>query len=205
MNKYILQGAGGHAAVVLECLIEMKIEVAGIFDPNASGNIFEIPIFGKYDASVEKDSLAIIAIGDNFLRKKVAISTKHKFGNAVHPSSQVSRFSNTGVGNMILNNSIVQARTEVGDHVILNTASQVDHDCTIENFVHIAPGAVLCGNVKIGEGSLIGAGSVILPGVNIGKWCTIAAGSVVFKDVPDNAVVIGNPSRIIKYNSEKDQ
>lgn len=201
MNKYILQGAGGHAAVVAECLKDMKTEVIAIIDPDPSAKLFDVPVKNKYDAEFEKDALVLIAIGDNNLRKKVAGSTKHKFGNAIHPSALISVSSKIGNGNMILHNAIVQARCVVGDHVILNTASQIDHDCVIGDYVHVAPGAILCGNVKVGDGSLIGAGSVLLPGISVGNNCTVAAGSAVFKDVPDNAVVLGNPARVVKYNS----
>ena len=51
--------------------------------------------------------------------------------------------------------------------------------------------------VVINEHAWIGAGSIILPGVNIGKNAVVGAGSVVTKDVPDNAVVAGTPSKII--------
>ncbi|HCN9213680.1 TPA: N-acetyltransferase, partial [Escherichia coli] len=51
----------------------------------------------------------------------------------------------------------------------------------------------------IGENSSIGANSTILPGVKIGRNCMIGAGSVVTKDVPDNALVLGNPARIVKF------
>jgi acetyltransferase EpsM len=40
----------------------------------------------------------------------------------------------------------------------------------------------------------------VLPEINIGKWTTIGAGAVVIKDVPDGAVIVGNPGRIIKTN-----
>lgn len=56
--------------------------------------------------------------------------------------------------------------------------------------------------VKIGDDVWIGANAIILPGVTIGNGAIIAAGSVVTKDVPDYAVVGGNPARIIKYRIE---
>ncbi len=49
------------------------------------------------------------------------------------------------------------------------------------------------------EGASIGSNATILCGITIGKQALIGAGSVVVKDVPDNAVVVGNPAKVIKY------
>ncbi len=58
--------------------------------------------------------------------------------------------------------------------------------------------------VEIGEYSWIGARVTILPGVKIGRGVVVGAGSVVTKNVPDYAVVGGNPAKILKYrNKEK--
>ena len=51
----------------------------------------------------------------------------------------------------------------------------------------------------IKKGASIGSGSVILCNVTIGENAMIGAGSVVTKDVPDNAVVVGNPARVVRY------
>ena len=59
----------------------------------------------------------------------------------------------------------------------------------------IAPNSTLGGNVKIGEGTFVGAGSTILPGRQIGKNVVIGAGAVVTTDIPDNKRVIGIPGR----------
>lgn len=87
---------------------------------------------------------------------------------------------------------------EVISNSFVNTGSTIDHDCIIDDFVHIAPGCNLCGNVQVGEGTLIGAGAVIIPGTKIGKQSVVAAGSVVFKNIGDNVLVTGNPCRVIK-------
>lgn len=52
------------------------------------------------------------------------------------------------------------------------------------------------------EGASIGTGAVILPGVTIGRYSVVGAGSVVTKDVPDGAVVVGNPARVVREEIE---
>ena len=57
--------------------------------------------------------------------------------------------------------------------------------------------------VIIGRNVWIGGGAVINPGVKVGDNAVIASGAVVTKDVPDNAIVGGNPAKIIKYVDSK--
>ena len=57
---------------------------------------------------------------------------------------------------------------------------------------------LLCKPVLIRQGAWIGAGATILPGVCVGKYAIVGAGSAVTKDVPDYAVVVGNPAKVVK-------
>jgi len=200
-HKVILQGGGEHARVVLDCLLSSGREVLGLFDPKYSGELMGIPQKGNYNPDFEPQARAIVAIGNNALRKDVVRNTKHAFTNAVHPSVFASRFSSIGEGCMVLHGVIIQAQSSIGNHIILNTGARIDHDCAIQDYVHVAPAAVLCGNIWVGEGAFIGAGAIIIPGIKIGAWTTIGAGSVVTKDIPENAVAVGNPARVIKYKS----
>ena len=63
----------------------------------------------------------------------------------------------------------INARAIIHDGVICNTASIIEHECELGKNVHIAPGAVLLGNVKIGDYSFVGANSVVLPHVKVGN------------------------------------
>ena len=51
----------------------------------------------------------------------------------------------------------------------------------------------------MGDDVWIGTNSVVLPGVTIGKGAVIGAGTVVTKDIPEYAIAVGNPARVIKY------
>jgi acetyltransferase-like isoleucine patch superfamily enzyme len=53
--------------------------------------------------------------------------------------------------------------------------------------------------ITIKEGASIGANATLLPGIIIGKNAMVGAGAVVVKDVPDKAVVVGNPAKVIRY------
>lgn len=200
-NKVIVQGGGGHARVVLDVLLSQGIVVPALIDAKYFGDLFGVSRIKEYDPSFEVNASVVVAIGDNAIRKRVAQSTKHSFINVIHGSAIVSHHVRMGVGNMLLHGTIVQAQTTIGNHVIINTGAQIDHDCVIEDYAHIAPRAVLCGNVSVGEGTLIGAGATVIPGKKIGKWVTIGAGAVVVKDIPDFAVAVGNPARIIKVSN----
>jgi acetyltransferase EpsM len=92
----------------------------------------------------------------------------------------------------------INSTVSIGKHCIINTNASVDHDCLLEDFVHVSPNATLCGGVRIGEGTHIGASAVVIPEIKIGQWVTVGAGSVVINDIPDYATVVGNPARIIK-------
>jgi sugar O-acyltransferase (sialic acid O-acetyltransferase NeuD family) len=198
MHKIILQGGGEHARVVLDCLLSDGFEVTALFDPKYEGELFGVPQRGEYDSSYDPLAKAIVAIGDNALRKKVVGQTKHDFTFCLHSSVIFSARSDHGLGCMILHGSIVQARTKIGNHVIINTGASIDHDCSLADFVHVAPGATLCGTVHVGEGTLIGAGATILPGKKIGRWSVVGAGAVVNSDVPDYTIVVGNPAHQIR-------
>ena len=58
---------------------------------------------------------------------------------------------------------------------------------------------MLTAPVRIGRYAWIGTRSIILPGVTIGEGAVVGAGAVVPKDVPDCAIVVGNPARVVRY------
>ena len=198
-----LLGASGHAKVILESLEASGKKVTGLFDDNpAIKELLGLGVIGLIkDAAEIADSFFIISICNNKIRKRVAESYEFQYGTAVHPNAVLSPSSSIDYGTVIMAGAVVNAGTTIGKHAILNTRCSVDHDCVLGDYVHISPGATLAGNVKLGEGVHVGAGACVIPGITIGKWATIGAGAVIIRDVPDHAVVVGNPGRIIRENS----
>jgi acetyltransferase EpsM len=198
-----LYGASGHAKVIIDILKLNRIEIKGLFDDNPTiRELIGIPCFGPY-TSQNIDDLMIISIGDNKLRKKVSERFNFSYGKAIHPSAIISADIKINDGTVIMGNTIINSDSIIGKHVIINTSASIDHDCIIGDYVHISPNATLCGGVTIGEGTHFGAAAVAIPNIKIGKWATIGAGAVVIRDVPDFAVVVGNPAKVIKYNKNE--
>lgn len=90
------------------------------------------------------------------------------------------------------------ADAQLGEACIANHRAVADHECVLGNGVHLAPGATLCGCVRLGNNVMIGAGAVVLPRVKIGENTIVGAGAVVVRDLPAGVVVAGNPARIIR-------
>jgi sugar O-acyltransferase (sialic acid O-acetyltransferase NeuD family) len=149
-----------------------------------------------------------VSIGDNKIRAKILENImaifKHPALNVIHEkavySSLIEWHPDGGI--LVAANVTINPLVKIGKGVICNTSSSIDHECILGNYVHIAPSAVLCGNVTVGDNSFIGANTVIKQGISIGKNVIIGAGSVVVKNVPDNAIIAGNPAKplIIKTN-----
>ena len=78
------------------------------------------------------------------------------------------------------------------------TMTSVDHDCTLDAFVHLAPGVHLAGGVTVGEGCVVGVGATVTWHVSIGAWTTIGAGSAVIDRLPPRVVAAGVPARVVK-------
>ena len=203
-------GYSGHAYVIIDILLSAGRLVTAYCDQEAKEfNPYHLDYLGKESEVINKlkkfDFFA--CVGHNGIREKIHTQLSQYLGNpinAIHPSAIISASVKLGDGVMIAANATLNPLVEIGQGVICNTSTSIDHECVIGDFSHIAPGAVLCGNVKVGRGTFIGANSVVRQGITIGDNVIIGAGTVVVKDIPDNATVIGNPARqLVKKPARK--
>lgn len=202
-----LYGASGHCKVVIDIIQKSNINTIEyiVDDSPINDALYSIPIIKTPNLNFFKDKSFIITIGNNKIRQEIVDKISTNYLIAIHPNSILASNVHVGKGSVIMAGAILNSDVCVGEHCIINSGAVVEHDCFIDDFVHISPNASLAGNIIIGEGTHVGIGAVIIQGVKIGKWVTIGAGAIILKDVPDYAVIVGNPGKIIKYNSTTDE
>jgi UDP-2-acetamido-3-amino-2,3-dideoxy-glucuronate N-acetyltransferase len=111
----------------------------------------------------------------------------------------------------------IDSGVRLGDRVKVQNGALIYHGVTVGNGVFIGPGAILTNDrypraitpsgdlargddwtlspIELRDGCSIGAGAVVVAGTTIGRFATVGAGAIVTRDVPDYALVVGNPAR----------
>jgi sugar O-acyltransferase (sialic acid O-acetyltransferase NeuD family) len=207
-----LFGAGSHSRVVLSVLgtipilntltivirDDENIELGSQNWPKAdfiTQSEFERASFRKSSSSFH------VAIGDNVARfhiASLALEKGLKPLSVISPTAVVSPFASLGVGIFAGPNSHVGPGAQVGNFSIINTLANLEHDSSIGDFSHLAPGSCVCGNSIVGEGSFIGANAVVREGGRLGKWSTLGALSYLnSRNFPDHSILVGSPAKSV--------
>ena len=148
-----------------------------------------------------------VTIGENVLIEEGSyIGDNSKIGNNCRIHRNVFIDKNVIIGNnvKIQNNNSIYEGVILEDGAFIGTNVSFINDryprSILRDGRQVVPSDWKLEETKVCYGASIGAGAVIMCGVTIGKWAMVAAGSVVLEDVPDYAMVAGNPARVFKRN-----
>jgi sugar O-acyltransferase (sialic acid O-acetyltransferase NeuD family) len=204
MGDAVVFGAGGHARSVSDVLRRVGWSVRLVVGAEDRPWVaaFGARAISRDDEAValacENGWKAFVAIGDNDVRRRV-IGDLTKAGVPIPALCARTASIGTDIdadnGVVILEQAHVGPGSKLGCGVIVNTGAVVEHDCSIDDVVHVGPGALLGGYATCGEGTMIGTGAIVLPGRRIGASAVIAAGAVVTTDIPGGVTARGVPAR----------
>lgn len=197
MSKpFVILGQGGHAEVVLDLLQCLQHSIAGVVAPEreVGADWHGVPVLGDDEwlhSSFAREHAFALGMGMLPGRTDLRARLFRKLADLglempplIHPSAILAQNVQVGAGCQIMAGVIVQTGVKLGQNVLLNTGSRIDHHCQIAEHVHIAPGALLCGEVHVDSGVFVGAGATVIQGRVIGEAAQIAAGACVVRDVP---------------------
>lgn len=204
--RVLLVGAGGHARVCLEALVDSGHAVVGVVSRDGTAVVgLPCPVVGTDDdlagaAAACGATHTFVAIGDNAARRRTTqrcLAVGLPQVSAISRHAMVSLSASVGAGVAVLAGAVVNAAASIADGAIVNTRASVDHDNSVGAFAHVSVGVSLAGGVTIGDGALVGIGAVVLPGLTVGAEATVGGGAVVVCDVPAGATVVGVPARVV--------
>lgn len=119
----------------------------------------------------------------------------------------------------ICSHVLIENDVEIGNRVTVKSGVQLWDGIRIEDDVFIGPNVTFTNDLFprskhypptfavtiVKAGASIGGGATILPGITIGRCAMVGAGTVVTNSVPDFAVVVGNPGRVVRYLEGSDE
>jgi sugar O-acyltransferase (sialic acid O-acetyltransferase NeuD family) len=205
MTGWAILGGGGHAHVVLQLVREGGHRVIGYAAPAASTAGWSIPWLGtdedllaRADAAGLTAALGVgkVDAGERRLRlleryEAAGIGVPALASRSATVHDDVER----GPGTVVLSGAVVVTGSRLGRACIVNTNASVDHDCVLEDDVHVAPGVTLCGGVHVGAHTLIGAAATVLPGVSICARSVVGAGATVTRAIVEAGLYLGTPAK----------
>ena len=198
--KLTIIGASGHGSVIADAALLCGYEEIEFLDDNPDVvKCGSFPVTGPSGDCAIKDNDIIIGIGNTSIRKRLSEKYADKrMPVIIHPSAVVSNTVKAGRGTVVMAGAVINPGSFIGRGCIINTCSSVDHDCILGDYVHVAVGAHLCGNVQIGSETCIGAGSTVINNVSICSNCVIGAGAVVVSDITEPGTYVGVPAKKLK-------
>ena len=154
-----------------------------------------------------------VFIGDRVIIYQAKDGGSVDFGERVYIYGE--SFIQTGSGGSIKigNNSHIHPRCQINaykSNIFIGSEVQIAPNCAFYPYNHgIAPGKLIQeqpieskGDIVIEDDTWLGFGVIVLDGVRIGKGAVVGAGSIVTKDIPDGAIAVGNPARVVKMRAD---
>ena len=191
--KLALFGNGGHAR---EVAAQLNKEITFFVDDEFSNES------AKPISDVKPENyLMMVADANSKEREKIVkrLPSNTKYFTFVHPTVlSMDNNIEIGEGSFIGAYSILTTNIKIGKHSILNRGNQIGHDSIIGDYFSAMPGAIVSGNVILGENVYMGTNSSIKEKIQVCSNVTIGSNATVIKNIIIGGTYVGVPSKKIK-------
>lgn len=194
--KLKIIGASGHGRVAADIAALMGYDEIEFYDDDpARTSCGGWPVVGPAAQCDPMEGEVFVAIGNPGIRRRLMEAMPAaRMPVLIHPRAVLARDVRLGRGSVVMAGAVINPGASLGEGVIINTCASVDHDCVLEDYVHVAVGAHLCGADRIGSGTWIGAGATVSNNLSICGGCTVGAGAVVVRSIHRPGVYYGVPA-----------
>jgi serine acetyltransferase len=202
----VLYGASSSIIVDLEeTCIRAGIEVVAIVKnhpaPSQAIQSGKVVDLGDLPASMLANPVAVSLFTPGNRKSAYAEAWLHgarDFCQLIDPTAILPDSLEIDEGVYINCGAVIGGMSKLARFVFINRAATLGHHVEVAPFASVGPGVATGAHVSIGLGAVLGTAAIILPGVSIGANAVVGAGAVVTRNVPNNAIVVGNPARVIR-------
>lgn len=208
MKQCVIVGAGTYGQVYAQYLKDSYDVVGFIDDDSALENttVGGISVLGNVDYlfnKMSKDVAVFVPIGNNDVRLtilKSLLDAGFSIPSFIHASVEIHPSVTYGKGVYILPSSNIMPYTTIKDFVMISMGVNIAHHVTIEDGCFFSQGVNVGASISIAERAYLGIASTVMTGVErVGRSSLVGAGAMVTRNVEDNAVVVGNPAKVLRY------
>lgn len=189
MRDIVIIGFGGHAKSVADSIERTgEYKIVGYTDVQEDTSCDRYEYLGTddmlediYARGVKCAAVCVGYMGKGDVRDRLYDMLKRigfELPVITDPSAVVSETAEIGEGTFIGKGAIVNAEAKVGKMCIINSKALVEHEDIIGDYSHVAVGANLCGQVKLGDHVFVGSGAVVVQSVTVDSGTRIKAGEV---------------------------
>lgn len=159
-NRIVVIGAGGHAKVVADAILQQgSYQLAGFTDATVveGTEIFQghkvLVSQTDIEKLVGKADYFIVAVGNNRVRKQLFEMAQQYFKPAiiVHPAAYVAADVILESGTVVLAHAVINSSCRIAENCIINSGVVVDHDSQVGSHVHLSIGTMVGSNSSIGD------------------------------------------------------
>lgn len=212
MDKQIyILGIGHNTPVFMDLALDCGYYIAGLYHYNdeRTGEMdYGYKVLGSFNDLFQQDICQknfLLTMGDIQIRKTLCgqlLKSGGKIPTLIHPTAVISRFAQIDACGVLINAfSHIQANTVIEENVTILSEVIVSHNNVVGAYSFLADKAFVGAYTHVGKNVFFGQGALSISGkvADIGDGAYIGAASLLTKNVPSEAVVCGQPARVIRY------